>query len=94
MERNELQVYFYFKKCIEKTCFWYFVLESDKNPKQMFKKCIDLGKPRGCSTNTVVITSLIKWFGDPVPSMALRRRQAQPGWDGASSDEIDYVADA
>ena len=37
----------------------------------------DLGKARGCCTNTVVIYSLIDSFADPFPPTALRRRQAK-----------------
>ena len=40
----------------------------------------------------VLVTSFIKWVGHPCPPLDLRRDQVQTVWDGASSKQIEYVA--
>ena len=51
----------------------------------------DLGEARGCSTNSLVIHSLINSVSQPFPPTALRRRHAQTVRDRSSSYKIDYV---
>ena len=49
----------------------------------------DPGEARGCSTNSLVIHWLIRWFSQPFPPTAVRRRHAQTVRD--STYKIDYV---
>ena len=52
-----------------------------------FWQLADLGKARGCSTNTSVINSLTH----PLVKVFLRRRHAVMVDDGAFSHKTDYV---
>ena len=51
----------------------------------------DPDKARGCSTNSLVINSLIESVSQLFPPTALRRRHTQTDRDSSSSFKIDYV---
>ena len=50
------------------------------------------GQSQGCSTNTVVIYTVILLSKSRSLSPGFTRQQAKMVWDGASSHIIDYVA--
>ena len=76
--------------------FWFWVLNFFNAAATIC--CPYLAKPlsrpgrsqRGCSTNRLVINSLIQWVREPFPPTALRRRHAQTVRDRTSSYKIDY----
>ena len=51
----------------------------------------DLGEARGCSTNSLVIDSLIQSVRETFLPTAFRRPHCQTVWDSSSSYKIDYV---